>query len=236
MIADGTQLLLRRASGRRSCRASMIALIVLGLNSLGDGLRDIFDPQAAPVLMAPVTGAHASTAARARRPPDVSSIEDLTRRDPPAPRLDSPPSTTSRFDVGRGEIALHRRRERLRQDADGARAACACCRRRRGSPAGRVVLDGVDLAGAAASARCGGVRGDDVSMVFQEPMTSLDPSFTIGYQLVETFAGAPSRIDRAAARDRALPRCSSASGIPSAGAPARRLPAPVLRRHAPAGR
>jgi len=31
------------------------------------------------------------------------------------------------------------------------------------------------------------VRGDDIAMIFQEPMTSLNPTFTVGYQLVEAM-------------------------------------------------
>jgi oligopeptide/dipeptide ABC transporter ATP-binding protein len=32
-----------------------------------------------------------------------------------------------------------------------------------------------------------GVRGKDISMIFQEPMTSLNPVFTIGYQIAEVY-------------------------------------------------
>jgi oligopeptide/dipeptide ABC transporter ATP-binding protein len=32
------------------------------------------------------------------------------------------------------------------------------------------------------------VRGNDISMIFQEPMTSLNPLFTIGYQIAEAIA------------------------------------------------
>jgi peptide/nickel transport system ATP-binding protein len=32
-----------------------------------------------------------------------------------------------------------------------------------------------------------GIRGDDVSMIFQEPMTSLNPSYTIGDQIMEAI-------------------------------------------------
>ena len=32
-----------------------------------------------------------------------------------------------------------------------------------------------------------GVRGNAISMVFQEPMTSLNPVFTVGDQLIEVF-------------------------------------------------
>jgi oligopeptide/dipeptide ABC transporter ATP-binding protein len=47
------------------------------------------------------------------------------------------------------------------------------------------------------------VRGKDISMVFQEPMSALDPAFTIGYQLIETL-NAHEPMSRSAARDRAI--------------------------------
>ena len=40
-------------------------------------------------------------------------------------------------------------------------------------------------AGADRAARCAGVRGKDIAMIFQEPMTSLNPVYTIGDQIVE---------------------------------------------------
>ena len=33
------------------------------------------------------------------------------------------------------------------------------------------------------------IRGNEISMVFQEPMTSLNPVFTIGEQIGETLRG-----------------------------------------------
>jgi peptide/nickel transport system ATP-binding protein len=47
------------------------------------------------------------------------------------------------------------------------------------------------------------VRGSLVSMIFQEPMTALDPVYTIGQQIAETVMR-HERISRRAARDRAL--------------------------------
>ena len=51
---------------------------------------------------------------------------------------------------------------------------------------GRIVLDGEDLSGLSAQAMTE-TRGKDVSMIFQEPMTSLNPVFTIGLQIAESL-------------------------------------------------
>ena len=50
---------------------------------------------------------------------------------------------------------------------------------------GTIRLDGEDLL-AATEARMREVRGNEVSMVFQEPMTSLNPVFSVGDQIAET--------------------------------------------------
>jgi peptide/nickel transport system ATP-binding protein len=50
--------------------------------------------------------------------------------------------------------------------------------------AGEVLFEGEDLL-RATPARMRDVRGDRISMIFQEPMTSLNPAFTIGDQIVE---------------------------------------------------
>ena len=47
------------------------------------------------------------------------------------------------------------------------------------------------------------LRGDRISMIFQDPMTSLDPTSAIGDQVAETITAHRS-VDRAAARVRAL--------------------------------
>ncbi|HET8608109.1 MAG TPA: ABC transporter ATP-binding protein [Burkholderiales bacterium] len=47
------------------------------------------------------------------------------------------------------------------------------------------------------------VRGDSVAMIFQEPMTCLNPSYTIGDQLIEALR-AHRDASRAAARERAV--------------------------------
>jgi dipeptide transport system ATP-binding protein len=47
------------------------------------------------------------------------------------------------------------------------------------------------------------LTGKDVAMIFQEPTTSLNPSFTIGYQLAETLI-LHEKMDRKAARRRTI--------------------------------
>jgi peptide/nickel transport system ATP-binding protein len=51
---------------------------------------------------------------------------------------------------------------------------------------GEVLLNGRDLL-ALSEKEMRGVRGNDVSMIFQEPMTSLNPIFTIGRQISEVL-------------------------------------------------
>ena len=58
-------------------------------------------------------------------------------------------------------------------------------------PPGRIVggavrLDGRDLL-SSTKRRCASVRGNDISMIFQEPMTSLNPVMTIGRQIAEAL-------------------------------------------------
>ena len=51
---------------------------------------------------------------------------------------------------------------------------------------GQVIFDGQDLMGLS-NARMRRIRGNRIAMIFQEPMTSLNPVLTIGRQLTETL-------------------------------------------------
>ena len=53
--------------------------------------------------------------------------------------------------------------------------------------AGRVVFDGQDLLGLPPAAMRG-LRGRRIAMIFQEPMTSLNPAYTVGVQIMEAMA------------------------------------------------
>lgn len=51
---------------------------------------------------------------------------------------------------------------------------------------GTILFDGEDLT-KATDARLREIRGNDISMIFQEPMTSLNPVFTVGEQIAEVL-------------------------------------------------
>jgi len=51
---------------------------------------------------------------------------------------------------------------------------------------GKILFDGVDLI-TRSTAQIRNIRGDRIGMIFQEPMTSLNPTFSIGFQLMEVF-------------------------------------------------
>ena len=51
------------------------------------------------------------------------------------------------------------------------------------------------------------IRGNDISMIFQEPMTSLNPVFTVGNQIMEAIM-LHQGVDKAAARKRPLRCCA----------------------------
>lgn len=52
--------------------------------------------------------------------------------------------------------------------------------------AGRIDFNGIDLA-QASEAQMRKIRGNDIAMIFQEPMTSLNPTMTIGDQIAESL-------------------------------------------------
>src|SRR5437899_7124459 len=68
--------------------------------------------------------------------------------------------------------------------------------------ADKLLFEGRDLISLSGSERRT-LTGKDVAMIFQEPTTSLNPSFTIGYQLAETLH-VHEGMDRKAARRRVI--------------------------------
>ncbi|WP_202080822.1 oligopeptide/dipeptide ABC transporter ATP-binding protein [Caldalkalibacillus salinus] len=67
---------------------------------------------------------------------------------------------------------------------------------------GEVVFDGTNLLSLTEDEMCR-VRGNSISMIFQEPMTSLNPVLTIGRQLIETVIF-HQKLNKADAKERAI--------------------------------
>ena len=86
---------------------------------------------------------------------------------------------------------------------------------------GSVVFDGKDIL-AATEPEMNALRGDDIGMVFQEPMTALNPVKTIGEQVAEGIRW-HTRANRRDAEDRAR-KMLDRVGLPEAKFPSSRYP------------
>jgi peptide/nickel transport system ATP-binding protein len=78
---------------------------------------------------------------------------------------------------------------------------------------GKILFKGRNLL-EVTSAEMRAIRGKEISMIFQEPMTSLNPVYTCGEQIIETLI-LHERLDRRAARARTIEMLKLV-GIPSA--------------------
>ncbi|WP_236794799.1 ABC transporter ATP-binding protein [Amycolatopsis sp. GM8] len=86
---------------------------------------------------------------------------------------------------------------------------------------GSILYDGADLLDHS-PARMAKLRGNDISMIFQDPMSALNPVFTIGTQLTETIR-AHRNVSRGEARRRAI-EVLNAVGYPDPETGLRRYP------------
>src|SRR5205807_2920286 len=82
---------------------------------------------------------------------------------------------------------------------------------------GSIKLDGRELVGLS-DAELRRIRGNEISMIFQDPLTSLDPTKTIGYQVAE-----PVRLHRGAPRAAALDRAAEVLSLVGMPRPRERL-------------
>ena len=82
---------------------------------------------------------------------------------------------------------------------------------------GSVKLDGKELVGLPRE-DLQHIRGNEIAMIFQDPLTSLDPTKTIGYQVAE-----PVRLHRGASKAEALDRAAEVLGLVGLPRPRERL-------------
>ena len=136
--------------------------------------------------------------------------------------------------------AGHGRRERLRQErdraldhADGAAAGQAGRSGRLDHFARANGEQSIDLATLDPYGQTiRSIRGNEIAMIFQEPMASLSPVHTIGEQIMEMVL-LHRTTNKREAKEIVLDMLDKV-GMPQPSAALRRLPAPALGRHAPA--
>jgi peptide/nickel transport system ATP-binding protein len=87
---------------------------------------------------------------------------------------------------------------------------------------GEAVFDGVELV-RASDAQLRRIRGAGIAMVFQDPMSSLDPVYRIGAQIVEQIRVHDRKISKANAMDRAV-ELMERVGVPRAAERLRSYP------------
>lgn len=80
---------------------------------------------------------------------------------------------------------------------------------------GNISFDGKDITSLSEEEMMS-IRGNDISMIFQEPMTSLNPVFTVGNQIMESIM-LHQKLDKKQARDKAIEMVKLV-GIPRAEA------------------
>ncbi|MBU2547158.1 MAG: ABC transporter ATP-binding protein [Proteobacteria bacterium] len=84
--------------------------------------------------------------------------------------------------------------------------------------AGRILFQGRDVLGLSKKELRRELRGNRIAMIFQDPMTSLNPVYTVGNQLSEVF-----RIHRGLGRRRALAESAAALGGVGIASPERMI-------------
>ena len=236
MLGDGRKILFT-APHVSIIPGLMIFALVMSINLLGDGVRDVLDPRLkSGALTRPV--ARTAVDARARAADRRAGAGRCPRRARPAHRIP------------------HRRRRSTRRSAA---STCMCgrasawassanpvpasrlrpcrswgwCRRRPGaSSAAPRLLDGEDLF-AATDERIRQLRGAAVSHVFQDPLSTLHPLFTVGDQLDRGDPGASAAVEGAKRRAKAAALLEHGAH-PESGGAAEGLSARIVRRHAPA--
>ena len=169
----------------------------------------------------------------ARRSAQPLLLRRGPRRPLPDPRGHDPRRQRRHLRARGGRAAGPRRRVGLRQERDepGHHAAAAQAGRPDRRRPGHVRRPGPARACARTSSAT--MRGRDIAMIFQDPMTSLNPVLTIEEQMVETIQ-AHRKVDaRTDARTRAIELLRDGRD-PAAGDAAQGFPHQFSRRHAPA--
>ena len=153
-----------------------VVFTVLGFVFVGDGLRDALDPRLA-----------LTCSERASRGGDRSSQSRIS-----ASHFHTDAGVVKAVDGGQlvvapGRNAGHRRRVGLRASRCRPWRSWASCRQPPARiPSGRILFRGRDLL-TASEDELRALRGNEISMIFQDPLTALNPVFKVGHQIAEVI-------------------------------------------------
>jgi len=187
---------------------AILALTILAFNTFGDGVRDAVGMGRAKGKAAvkgqlgiTTTSVPTSTKVVEHAAPALLAVENLSVE---FVTEDEPVTVVKdvNFTVQAGEVL-----GLVGESGSGKTVTSLSIMRLLPSPPGRIVsgsvrLDGRDiLQMSRRELRC--MRGNDIAMIFQDPMTSLNPAFTIGDQLIEAVR-LHRKVKKAAARRRAI--------------------------------
>ncbi|TNB47449.1 dipeptide/oligopeptide/nickel ABC transporter permease/ATP-binding protein [Martelella lutilitoris] len=216
MLGDGRKVLFTDAYVSM-VPGLMIFALVMSINLLGDGIRDVLDPRLKSGALA---RPGARTAVKRESVPD--------RGQTPQTVLDVQEMRTE-FHIGGsiykavGGVDLYMRQGEcvglVGESGSGKSVTAMSLMGLVPTPPGRIAggaawLDSEDLF-AASDERIRQLRGGDVSHVFQDPLSTLHPLFTVGDQLIEAIQ-AHQPLSRQQARDKATALLESVR-IPNAG-------------------
>ena len=191
-----------------------IAVTVLAFNLLGDGLRDAFSVDTVRRKRKGKAGITRVVMASAN---ENANAHDVLHAPVPEDALLAVDALTVEFETDQG---VHRVVENVSffvrpgeilelvgESGSGKTVSSLSILRLIPSPPGRIVggsirFDGTDLLTVDFEAMRR-VRGAEIAMVFQDPMSSLNPAYTVGNQLMETVL-LHEDVSKRVARDRAI--------------------------------
>ena len=175
--------------------AAFLSVTVLAVNLLGDGLRDALDPRMARRVSDPMALLEVDNLQTHFRTP-----EGINRAvDGVSFHVDEGETLAIVGESGCGKSVTSMSLMRLIAEPPG-------------KIAGSIRFQGKDLL-QLSEREMRAIRGNDISMIFQEPMTSLNPVLTVGRQIGETLR-MHQGLDKQAAEARAIEMLTLV-GIPS---------------------
>ena len=208
MLGDGRKLIVT-APHVATIPGLVILLLVIGTNLLGDGLRDMLDPRlksgalARPVAVTAVGASAGQTAGEAPNAAEAPllSVQELETHFVMGHSVFRAVNGVS-FDVAAGEAVGI-----VGESGSGKSVTALSLLGLVPTPPGRIVggdirFRGESLVGAPLD-RLQDIRGNRIAYIFQDPLTTLNPLFTVGEQVAEAIRR-HQNLDRSGARQRTL--------------------------------